>query len=69
MPIYLTPTRFTITLVIVVLAGIGFRQTLFAEHAGAVTGNAGLDISQRCRNAERIPEMKLQDMSFVFQSI
>ena len=62
MPTHFTPTRLTIALVIVVLAGVGFKQTLFAQHAGAVTTNAGLDISQPCRNAGNIPEMKLQDM-------
>ena len=69
MPTHFTPTRFTITLVIVVLAGICFKQTLFAEHAGAVTKNAGLDISQLYRNAENIREMKFQDLSFEFPSI
>ena len=69
MPTDFTPTRLTIALVIVVLAGVGFKQTLFAQHAAAVTKNAGLDISQLRRNAENIPEMKFQDMSFVFPSI
>jgi hypothetical protein len=68
MPTCFTPTRLTIALVIVVLAGVGFKQTFFAQHAGAVTRNAGLDISQ-CRNAEKIPEMKLQNKSFVFPNI
>jgi hypothetical protein len=57
MPTHLTLTRLTITLAIVVLTGIGFKQTLFAQRVGAVT-NAGLDISH-CRNGEDIPEMKL----------
>jgi hypothetical protein len=64
MPTHFTPTRFTITLVIVVLTGIGFRQTLLAQHVGAVTENAGLEIISHCPNAETIPVMKLQDMSF-----
>jgi hypothetical protein len=59
MPTHFTPTRLTIALVIVVLAGIGFKQTLLkqtllAQHVGAVTKNAGLEISH-CRNAETIP--------------
>jgi hypothetical protein len=52
MPTHFTPTRFTITLVIVVLAGISFKQTLLAQHVGAVTKNAGLDISQLRWNGE-----------------
>jgi len=67
MPIHFTPIRLTIAVVIVVLAGIGSKQTLFAEHAGAVTKNAGQTISQLCR--EHIPEMKIQDLSFVRPSI
>ena len=57
MPTYFTPTRLTIALVLVVLTGIGFKQTSFAQRVGAVT-NAGLDISH-CRNGENVPEMKL----------
>jgi hypothetical protein len=57
MPTHLTLTRLTITLVIVVLTGIGFKQTSFAQRVGAVT-NAGLDISP-CRKGENIPEIKL----------
>ena len=50
MPTHFTPTRLTIALVIVVLTGIGFKQTLLnqtllAQHVGAVTTNAGLEIS------------------------
>ena len=52
MPTHLTPTRFTITLVIVVLTGIGFKQTLLAQPVGAVTKNAGLEIISHCQNAE-----------------
>ena len=68
MPTDFTPTRLTIALVIVVLAGVGFKQTLFAQHAGAVTTNVGLDISH-CRNAENIPKMNVQDQSFVLPNI
>jgi hypothetical protein len=67
MPTHFTPTRLTIALVIVVLAGVGFKQTLFAQHAGAVTTNVGLDISH-CQNAE-IPKMNVQDKSFVLPNI
>lgn len=68
MPTHFTPTRLTITLVIVVLAGIGFRQTLFAQHAYTVTKNAGLNISH-CRNAEHTPKVRFQDLPFEFWSI
>jgi len=62
MPTYFTPTRLTIALVLVVLTGIGFKQTLLnqtnqtllAQHVGAVTTNARLEISHS-RNAETIP--------------
>ena len=57
MPTHFTPTRLTIALVIVVLTGIGFKQTLLkqtllAQHIGAVTKSAGIS---HCRNAETIP--------------
>ena len=59
MPTHFTPTRLTIALVLVVLTGIGFKQTLLnqtllAQQVGAVTTNARLEISHS-RNAETIP--------------
>jgi hypothetical protein len=65
MPARITPTRFTIALVIAVLAGIGFKQASFAQHARAK--NAKLATSPLCQ--KEIPEMKIQDLSFAFPSI
>ena len=58
MPAHLTLTRFTIALVVVVLTGIGFKQTtLLAQPVGTVT----LETISTCPNAEPFPAMKLKD--------
>jgi hypothetical protein len=65
MPTHFTATRLTIALVIVVLTGVGFKQASFAQHAGGK--NAKLEMSRLCQKS--IPEMKIQDLSFVFPNI
>jgi hypothetical protein len=64
MPTHFTPTRFAITFVVIVLTGIGFKQTLLAQHVGAVTKNAGAETISHCPKAEPNPVKKLRDMSF-----
>ena len=54
-------------LVAVVAAGVGLTLALLnPPHAGAVAKATTMDIRQMPQNANRLPELKFQDATFIF---
>jgi hypothetical protein len=59
-------TRFALTLVAVLLAGVAAKVTLFPQPAEAVPSISGLDIEKMQAGITNLPVQKFHDMTFVF---